>query len=78
MSQLRAAAAQASAPSAAGWGPEQRAAAGRRLLVVAADPGMRLPDLTAELSAMAGVAGDTAAEERLRGAFMVRRSAGVP
>ncbi|GIM13440.1 hypothetical protein Vretimale_16492, partial [Volvox reticuliferus] len=51
-------------------GLEARTAAARRLLVVVADPGMRLPDLTSELAAMAGVAGNEEAEGRLRSAFM--------
>jgi hypothetical protein len=66
-----AAAAAASAAAAAAWGPEARASACRRLLVVAADPGMALPDLTTELAAAAGVAGDAEAEARLKTAFMV-------
>ncbi|KXZ46916.1 hypothetical protein GPECTOR_39g410 [Gonium pectorale] len=73
VTQMRAASASAAAggaAAAAGWGPEARSAATRRLLAVVADPGMRLPHLTAELAALAGVAGDEEAEARLRRVFV--------
>lgn len=55
------------------WDAEVRAQARRRLLVVLADPGMKLSHLVTELSQLAG-AGAVATEQRVSGMCACRRS----
>ncbi|KAF8072855.1 hypothetical protein HT031_000515 [Scenedesmus sp. PABB004] len=50
------------------WDGELRAAARRRLMVVAADPGTKLAHIVAELTHLAG-AGGVATEQRVKGMF---------